>query len=39
MSKVVHLRTPITEEQVRDLALDDVVYISGEAYCMLYVDH
>lgn len=39
MSKVVHLHTPITEEQVRDLALDDVVYLSGDAYCMLYVDH
>lgn len=39
MGKVVHLHTPITEKQVRDLALDDIVYISGEAYCMLYVDH
>lgn len=39
MPKTVHLHTPISEEQIRDLALDDVVYISGEAYCMLYADH
>lgn len=39
MAKTVHLHTPITEEQVRDLELDDVVYLSGEAYSMLYADH
>lgn len=39
MPKVVHLKTPITEEQVRGLEIDDEVYVSGEAYCMLYADH
>lgn len=39
MSKIVHLHTPISEDQVRALELDDVVYISGEVYSMLYADH
>lgn len=39
MSRVVHLKTPITEEQIRDLQIDDEVYVTGEAYCMLYADH
>lgn len=39
MAKVVHLRTPITQEQIRSLEIDDEVYVSGEAYCMLYADH
>lgn len=39
MAKTVHLHTPITEEQVRNLELDDIVYVSGDAYCMLYADH
>lgn len=39
MPKTVHLRTPISEKDVRDLQLDDVVYLSGDAYSMLYTDH
>jgi len=39
MSRIVHLQTPITEEQIRDLQIDDEVYVSGDAYCMLYADH
>ena len=39
MSKIVHLHTPISEDQIRALELDDVVYISGEVYSMLYADH
>ena len=39
MPKTVHLHTPITEEQIRSLELDDIVYVSGDAYCMLYADH
>ncbi len=39
MGRTVHLTTPITEEQIRNLRLDEEVYITGEAYCMMYVDH
>lgn len=39
MSKTVYLQTPLTEENVRALALDDVVYLTGEAYTMMYLDH
>ncbi len=39
MTKTVHLRTPISEQEIRSLNLNDVVYISGEAYEMLYADH
>lgn len=39
MARVVHLTTPITVEQVRSLQIDDEVYVTGEAYCMLYADH
>lgn len=39
MPKTVHLHTPISEEQIRSLELDDIVYVSGEAYSMLYADH
>ena len=39
MSKTVHLHTPLSEEEIRSLELDDVVYLSGEAYSMLYADH
>lgn len=39
MSKTVHLHTPLSEEDVRNLELDDVVYLSGEAYSMLYANH
>lgn len=39
MPKTVHLHTPLTEEDIRALEVDDVVYLSGEAYSMLYADH
>jgi len=39
MSKTVYLQMPLTEEQVRSLELDDVVYLSGDAYTMMYLDH
>ncbi len=39
MSKTVYLTTPLTEEAVRGLELDDVVYLSGEAYTMMYPQH
>lgn len=39
MGKTVYLTTPLTEEDVRSLELDDVVYLSGEAYTMMYIDH
>lgn len=39
MPKTVHLHTPLTEQDVRALELDDVVYLSGSAYTMLYPDH
>lgn len=39
MSKAVHLKTPISEEDIRILNIGDEVYLSGDAYCMLYADH
>ena len=39
MGRVIHLKTPVSEEQIRDLRLDDEVYVTGEAYEMLYADH
>lgn len=39
MSKIVHLKTPISQEQIRNLNLEDEVYLSGDAYCMLYAEH
>ncbi len=39
MSKTVYLTTPLTEEAVRSLSLDDTVYLSGELICMLYPFH
>lgn len=39
MAKTVHLQIPLSEEDVRGLELDDVVYLSGDAYVMLYADH
>ena len=29
MGKTVYLKTPLTEEDVRSLELDDIVYLSG----------
>ena len=39
MSKTVHLQMPLTEQQVRDLELGDEVFLSGDAFCMLYGSH
>jgi len=39
MPKTVHLHTPISEADIRNLWLDDVVYITGDACTMLYDDH
>lgn len=39
MPKTVYLRTPLSEEDVRSLAIDDVVYLTGEAYTMMYISH
>jgi fumarate hydratase subunit beta len=39
MSKRVYLHTPLSEEDIRELQLDDVVYVTGEAYTMLFPDH
>ena len=39
MPRTVRLHTPISEKDVRELRIDDVVYITGEAYSMLYADH
>lgn len=36
---IVYLQTPISEEQARSLKLEDEVFLSGDAYCMLYADH
>lgn len=36
---IFHLTTPVTEEQVRCLRLEDEVYLSGDAFCMLYGSH
>ncbi len=37
MSKTVYLTTPIDEEQIRRLNVDDIVYISGTVYVMMYI--
>ena len=39
MAKTVYLNTPISEDDIRALELDDIVYITGDAYTMLYPDH
>ena len=39
MARTVYLKTPLTEEDVRGLQLDDVVYLTGDAYTMMYIDH
>ena len=39
MARTVYLKTPLTEEEVRGLQLDDVVYLTGDAYTMMYIDH
>lgn len=39
MSKTLYLKTPISEDDIRALELDDIVYLTGDAYTMLYPDH
>ena len=39
MAKTVYLTTPLTEEAVRDLHIDDTVYLSGELVTMIYDFH
>ena len=39
MGKTVYLKMPLTKEDVLSLELDDIVYLSGEAYTMMYPDH
>ena len=36
MNKTVYLNIPIEEEQVRSLKLDDIVYLSGTVYVMMF---
>ena len=35
----VYLTTPLKKEDIEKLELDDVVYISGDLYTMMYADH
>jgi len=39
MAKTVYLTTPLTEEAVRDLHIDDTVYLSGDLITMIYDFH
>lgn len=39
MSKTVYLTTPLKREDIEDLAIDDIVYITGDLYTMMYYDH
>ena len=39
MPKTVYLTTPLKKEDVEALEIDDVVYLSGEVYTMMYADH
>lgn len=39
MGNIVHLSTPLTAEDVQALELDDIVYLSGEVYTMMYPSH
>lgn len=39
MAKTVYLTTPLKKEDVEALEIDDVVYLSGELYTMIYYDH
>ena len=39
MAKTVHLTTPLKREDIEKLEIDDVVYISGDLYTMMYADH
>jgi len=39
MPRTIHLSVPVSEAEIRSLQLDDIVYITGDAYVMLYADH
>lgn len=39
MGKTVYLHTPLDVEQIRALELDDVVYLSGTVYAMMFDSH
>lgn len=39
MSKTVHLTLPVTEEQVRDLHMGDIVYLTGHLYTLRDMAH
>ena len=39
MSKTVYLTTPLKAEDIMDLEIDDVVYLTGDLYTMMYADH
>lgn len=39
MAKTVYLTTPLKKEDIEALEIDDVVYISGDLYTMMYADH
>ena len=39
MSRIVHLHLPAGDQLLRSLQIDDVVYVTGKAYTMLYADH
>lgn len=38
MSKTIYLKTPLEETQIMELQLNDVVYLSGKVYIMMF-DH
>lgn len=38
MSRTIYLNTPLDEESIRDLKLNDVVYLSGTVYAMMFQD-
>lgn len=39
MPRTIHMHTPISENEVRSLQLDDIVYLTGDSYVMLYPEH
>ena len=39
MPKTVYLTTPLKKEDIEALEIDDVVYITGDLYTMMYADH
>jgi len=39
MAKTVHLTTPLKKEDILNLEIDDIVYISGDLFTFMYYDH